>query len=83
MTEEICHLCGGNLKEGFTELRIRFDNELLVIKDIPAEVCSCCDEALITPETSRKIDRVIADYRAGKLLAKPLVANEIALGQVA
>ncbi len=83
MTDEICHQCGGNMKEGFTELRIRIGDELLVIKDIPAEVCACCDEALITPEVSRKIDKVIADYRAGKLPAKPLVASEIALGQVA
>ncbi len=81
MTDEICHICGGELKEGFTEMRVRIGEGLLVIKNIPAEVCKCCEEALITPEISDKIEQVLTDFRAGKLLAKPLVAGEIALEQ--
>lgn len=69
------------MKEGFTEMRIRVGEGLLVIKNIPAEVCKCCEETLITPEVSDKIEQVLTDYHAGKLLAKPLMAGEIALEQ--
>jgi YgiT-type zinc finger domain-containing protein len=81
--DDLC-LCGrGRLKEGHTELRIRVEDTLLVIKNVPARVCSLCDEAYISPETSRQIDEIIAKYRAGGLAAKPIPAGEIDLLQTA
>lgn len=75
----ICPICGGELRKGHTEMRVRVGDGLLVIKNIPAGVCKCCEEALITPETPDKIEQVLADFRAGRLLAKPLASGEIAL----
>jgi hypothetical protein len=46
-------------------------------KKVPALVCSRCGEAYVTPEVSEKIDEVKKEYRAGKLLARPLAAVEI------
>lgn len=81
--DDLC-LCGrGRLKDGHTELRIRVEDALLVIKNVPARVCSLCDEAYISPETSRQIDDIIAKYRAGGLAAKPIPAGEIDLLQTA
>lgn len=78
-SSDICALCGGKLREGFTELVMKVGNEVVVIKKVPALVCSCCGEAYVTPEVSEKIDEVMKDYRAGKLLARPLAAGEIEL----
>lgn len=81
--DDLC-LCGrGKLKDGHTELRIRVEDTLLVIKNVPARVCNLCDEAYISPETSRQIDEIIAKYRAGGLAAKPIPAGEIDLLQAA
>jgi YgiT-type zinc finger domain-containing protein len=71
------------LNEGFTELKIRIEDSLLVIKNVPARVCNLCDEAYISPGTSRQIDDIIAKYRAGGLAAKPIPAGEIDLLQTA
>lgn len=81
--DDLC-LCGkGRLHEGFTELKIRIENTLLVIKNVPARVCDLCDEAYISPETSRLVDRVMEKYRAGRLEVKPISAGEIDLKQSA
>ena len=78
-SSDICALCGGKLRVGFTELVLKAGNEVVVIKRVPALVCSCCGEAYLTPEVSEKIDQVLKEYRAGKLLARPLAAGEIEL----
>lgn len=77
--DDLC-LCGrGRLHDGFTELKIRIENTLLVIKNVPARVCDLCDEAYISPETSTQIDTILEKYRAGRLEIKPIVAGEIDL----
>ena len=81
--DDLC-LCGrGKLHDGFTELRIRVEETLLVIKNVPARVCNLCDEAYISPDTSRQIDEIMEKYRAGRLVAKPIPAGEIDLMQTA
>jgi|GEM_PF-6061544 len=36
-------------------------------------------EAYLTPEVSLKVDQVMKEYRAGRLLARPIAAGEIEL----
>jgi YgiT-type zinc finger domain-containing protein len=75
--DDLC-LCGrGRLKEEHTKIRVKVEGTLLVIKNVPARVCSLCDEAYVSPETSRQIDEITAKYRAGGLAAKPIPAGEI------
>jgi YgiT-type zinc finger domain-containing protein len=81
--DDLC-LCGrGRLHEGFTELKIRIENTLLVIKNVPARICDFCDEAYISPEIPKRIDRMMENYRAGRLEVKPIAAGEIDLKQSA
>ncbi len=81
--DDLC-LCGkGRLHEGFTELKIRIENTLLVIKNVPARICDLCDKAYISPETSGLVDRTIEKYRAGRIEVKPIAAGEIDLKQSA
>jgi YgiT-type zinc finger domain-containing protein len=79
MIPDTCGCCKGKLREGFTEFIVKVKNEVIVIKEVPALVCDFCDEAYIAPETSEKIDKVMEEFYAGKLLAKPLAAGEVAL----
>jgi len=76
---DICALCGGKLREGLAELVLKAGDDLAIIKSVPALVCSCCGEAYLKPEVSEKIDQVMKEYRAGKLLARPIAAGEIEL----
>ena len=76
---DICALCGGKLREGLTELVLKAGDELAVIKRVPALVCSCCGEAYLTPEVSVRVERVMKEYRDGKLLARPLATGDVEL----
>ncbi|MEW6109503.1 MAG: type II toxin-antitoxin system MqsA family antitoxin [Nitrospirota bacterium] len=40
-----CPLCGGELRDGITTAPFFVDNKIIVIKDVPAEICSECGEA--------------------------------------
>ncbi len=76
---DICALRGNKLREGPTELVLKAGDKLAAIKSVPALVCSCCGEAYLMPEVSERIDRVMKEYRAWKILARPIAAGEIEL----
>ena len=61
-----CDLCGGELKPGSTTLDIWYKSELIIIKDITADVCDQCGEAYITPEVSEKLDQFVTEYQCHK-----------------
>ena len=56
-----CDLCGGELKPGKTRLEIWKAGDLLVIEDVPADVCEQCDEAYVSPEVSEQLDQFVAE----------------------
>jgi hypothetical protein len=56
----------------------RVENEIVVIKDVPALICDTCGEVEYTLEVSREIDEIMKEFYAGRLLAKPQAAEEIA-----
>jgi len=73
-----CCRCSGKMCEGRHDFMTRFGNEIVVIKDVLALICDTCGEVEYTLEISRWIDVIMKDFFAGRLLAKPLAAGEIA-----
>jgi len=71
-----CCDCAGKMREGEQDFMARVQNEILVIKDVPALICDTCGEVEYTLEISREIDVIMKDFFAGRLLAKPLAAGE-------
>jgi YgiT-type zinc finger domain-containing protein len=59
-----CDLCGGSLAKGETSLDIRQKGELVIVKDIPADICQQCGEAYLSAETSEKIDEFLVRCRS-------------------
>jgi len=43
-------------------------------KRVRALACNCCGEAYLTVGISERVDQVMKEYRAGKLLARPIAA---------
>jgi YgiT-type zinc finger domain-containing protein len=68
----------GKMREGRHDFMARAGDEILVIKDVPALICDTCGEVEYTLEVSREIDVIMKEFFAGRLLAKPLAAREIA-----
>ena len=69
-----CDLCGGELKPGRTVLEIWHGQELLVIHDVPADVCQQCSEAYVGAMVSEQLDRFLSEHhrhRPERYLAVP------------
>jgi len=78
-----CDLCGGELRPGKTTLEIWRGEELLIIKDVSADVCQQCGEAYISAEISEKLDRFLAEhqrYRPERYIAVPQYSAAQAVG---
>jgi HTH-type transcriptional regulator/antitoxin MqsA len=63
---EKCPVCGGKIKNQIVKLDLWVEDSLIVIEDVPAEVCMVCGEEVYTLETSRKIDEIIRAKTAPK-----------------
>lgn len=69
-----CDRCGGELMAGQTTLEIWRGEELLVIREVPADVCQQCHEAYISAAVSERLDHFLSKYhqhRPERYLAVP------------
>lgn len=82
MIPEICSVCKGKVKQGFTEFIAKVNDQIIVISDIPAWVCVNCDTAYFTHEISKKIDIIMEKVHNNKFVAKPLAAGKIQFSDI-
>lgn len=55
-----CPVCKSNMLPGKTVLTFKMENEqILVIKDVPALICEQCGEEFIDLETSKNVERQV------------------------
>ncbi len=52
-----CYFCGGKLSKGVATIPFVLNSRVVVIRDVPADVCVQCGEAVMDSETARVIDR--------------------------
>jgi len=73
-----CCRCAGKMRKGKHDFMARAGDKIAVIKDVPALVCDTCGEVEYALDVSREIDAIMTNFFAGRLLAKPLAAGEVA-----
>ncbi len=57
-----CPLCKGDMEKGFTSIPFELsDDHFVVVKHVPAFVCSQCSEPYIDMAVAREIEKLIAD----------------------
>ena len=55
--------CPGSCEERRIVHTVRYQNRLIVIYQVPAEVCSICGEVLLRPKTIRRIEEMLRASR--------------------
>ncbi|MCI0398765.1 MAG: type II toxin-antitoxin system MqsA family antitoxin [Chloroflexi bacterium] len=78
-----CDICGGELAPGKTTLEIWRGEELIVVKDVPADVCQQCGEAYLSPQVSERLDDFLDEYhrhRPERYIAVPEYSAGQAMG---
>ena len=59
----ICPLCGGEKQPGTTTFTADLGTGVVVVRDIPAMVCSQCGADWIPDEQAASIEQVVRDAR--------------------
>ncbi|MBN2498044.1 MAG: type II toxin-antitoxin system MqsA family antitoxin [Deltaproteobacteria bacterium] len=58
-----CPLCGGEKQPGTTTFAVDLDFGVVVVRSVPALVCSQCGDAWIEDPVALKLEGVVADAR--------------------
>ncbi len=54
-----CPLCGGKLHDGITTLSFLMGERVAIIKNVPAEICSDCDEAYMKSQVAGNVELLL------------------------
>ncbi len=59
-----CPLCRGRLQPGQATVPFFFPKTVVLIKDVPAEICACCHEPFTTGKVTDRIVGLLNPLRA-------------------
>jgi YgiT-type zinc finger domain-containing protein len=58
-----CYFCGGKVKLGLATLPFVFGSQVVIVKQVPAEVCRQCGEPMIASEAATTVDGLLKQAR--------------------
>jgi YgiT-type zinc finger domain-containing protein len=54
-----CAACGGKRKSGKTTFTAEFGSGIVVVRDVPATVCSQCGEDWIADDVAERLENIV------------------------
>ncbi len=60
---DICPLCGGQMKAGKTTFTVDIGSGVVVVREVPATVCSQCGADWIEDDIAEKLEKIVEDAR--------------------
>ena len=60
---EKCPLCGGEKKVGTTTYSVDLGFGVVVVRDVPAKICSQCGEEWIEEKVAKELERIVENAR--------------------
>ena len=58
-----CFKCKGKLEEKNINYMVDLENTIIIIKGVPAKICSECKEQYFNDETSANIERIVSKLK--------------------
>ena len=58
-----CSMCGGNLEEKSVNHIVDFENFIIIIKKVPANVCRQCGEYYLDHKVAGEVEKIIDNYK--------------------
>ncbi|MBF0273871.1 MAG: type II toxin-antitoxin system MqsA family antitoxin [Nitrospinae bacterium] len=62
-TQDVCPLCGGNKESGLTTFTVDMKETLVVIRDVPATLCSICGNEWLSDEIASSIESIVEEAK--------------------
>ena len=57
--EDICPICGGTKIESATSFTVDYKTGVVLVRDVPAIVCTQCGEEWISDEIAEKLEKIV------------------------
>ncbi|MFH5886482.1 type II toxin-antitoxin system MqsA family antitoxin [Halalkalibaculum sp. DA3122] len=54
-----CHTCGGTMEQGETTVTVDFGSGVVVVRNVPATVCSQCGMEWIDDDVAERIETIV------------------------
>ena len=67
-----CFMCKGKLQDGFSNFTADMGKCIVIVKNVPSQICSQCGEVSFNDEISRQLENIVIS------LTKP-IRTEIAV----
>lgn len=61
-----CPLCGGDKRKGHTTYTVDLGYGVVVVRDVPAKICSQCGEEWIDSKIAEELENIIESAREKK-----------------
>jgi len=58
-----CQLCGGDVDKGTTTFTVDYGAGLIVLRNVPAQVCTLCGESWIDDHTAAKLEKIVQEAK--------------------
>ncbi len=55
-----CIYCKGNIEQKYTNFIVDLNNTIIIIKDVPSEVCTQCGEVSYSNEVAERLEQIVA-----------------------
>ena len=62
-TKNICPLCGGLKKQGTTTFTVDIKDTLVVIRSVPATLCSLCGNEWLSDEVAANVESIVEEAK--------------------
>jgi len=72
-----CPLCGAEKKPGTTTFTVELGFGVVVVRDVPAQVCVQCGESWIEDAVSEKLELIVKDARKHHPVVEVAAWNDI------
>ena len=59
-----CPLCGGKLVNKMVTHPQEYKGEIVILENVPAEVCRQCGEVLLRPEVLEQVQKIVWERKA-------------------
>lgn len=74
-----CYFCGGGLVSDRATLPFVVGSSVVVIRDVPAEVCTQCGEAILTSDVAEVVDRLLKQVQQSGFEVSIVTYEQLAL----
>ncbi|MBI2060943.1 MAG: type II toxin-antitoxin system MqsA family antitoxin [Nitrospirae bacterium] len=61
-----CPLCGGEKESGHTTYTVDYGAGVIVVRGVPATICSQCGEEWIDAKTARQLEQSVSEAKKKK-----------------